>query len=65
MSPQQIKAGLILKGITQRQIAQRLGVSDAAVSQVIYGVEKNRRIREAIAEALEQPIEQVWPSKIA
>lgn len=65
MSPQQIKAGLILKGITQRQIAQRLGVSDAAVSQVIYGVEKNRRIREAIAEALEQPVEQVWPSKIA
>lgn len=55
----------MLKQVTQRQIARQLGVSDAAVSQVVSGSEKNPRIRQAIAAALEVPVHQIWPQKTA
>ncbi|MCL4514709.1 MAG: MarR family transcriptional regulator [Firmicutes bacterium] len=63
MTPQEIRALLILKRVSQRQIARRLKVTDAAVSQVISGLEKNQRIRQSIAEALDMPASKIWPSK--
>jgi predicted transcriptional regulator len=65
MTPQEIRARLIMKKVKQRQIAKRLGVTDGAVHQVIYGLETSRRIRQAIAEAIDLPESEVWPQKTA
>ncbi|MDR5695958.1 MAG: helix-turn-helix transcriptional regulator [Armatimonadota bacterium] len=61
MRPEEIKARLILKGITQAEIARRLKVSRGAISQVISGRERNQRIRKAIARALGLKVSDIWP----
>jgi|DewCreStandDraft_3_1066083.scaffolds.fasta_scaffold00874_4 transcriptional regulator with XRE-family HTH domain len=63
MRPEEIKARLILKGITQAEIARRLKVSRGAISQVISGRERNQRIRKAIARALGLKVSDIWPEE--
>lgn len=41
--------------------AAHIGVSKVSLCQVVYGVRKNPKIRQAIAQALEMPVEQVFP----
>jgi lambda repressor-like predicted transcriptional regulator len=65
MTPQEIKGHLVMKNIKNRDIARRLGVTDGAIHQVIYGYKSNGRIRRAIADAVEIPVEQLWPQKTA
>lgn len=65
MTPQEIRIALILKGVTQRDIARRLKVTDGAVSQVIYGDAISARIQDAIAEIIGQQVEQIWPRRSA
>jgi len=63
MRPEEIKARLILRGITQAEIARRLKVSRGAISQVISGRERNQRIRKAIARALGLKVSDIWPEE--
>jgi predicted transcriptional regulator len=52
MNASEIRALLVLKGISQATIADQLGVSNAMISQVIDGKRTSRRVQEAIADAM-------------
>ena len=54
-------AALKAKGIRQKEIAARCGVSPAAVSQVLNGKACSQKIRVAIAEAVNLPVEELFP----
>ncbi|MGI6655232.1 MAG: helix-turn-helix transcriptional regulator [Desulfobulbus sp.] len=56
-----IKASKIL----QKDIAANIGCSPAAVSMVINGKAKSRRIMLAIADALGKPVAEVFPDEEA
>ena len=60
LSPNQIKARLIERGITQAAIAQKLGISHITVSIVIGGYGTSRRIQEYIAELLGMKFKDLW-----
>jgi lambda repressor-like predicted transcriptional regulator len=62
LTPGEIKAALGIKQITQVYIAHKLKTTPGHVYQVIHGIRKTQRIREAIAEALEVPPESIWPA---
>ena len=62
MEPHAISRALKLRGITQKQIAARLGVTPAAVSSVVNG-RQSVRVQLAIATALGMPIDEVFPPK--
>lgn len=55
-----VKALLVLKGISIKEIAKELGVSHAAVSRVVYGHTISRKIRQAIADKLRMPYDKLW-----
>jgi Predicted transcriptional regulator len=61
ITPLEIKAALILKGVSQTSIAMELGVAKSLVSMVIHGTEKNAKVRKAIAKIIGQPVKKVWP----
>jgi lambda repressor-like predicted transcriptional regulator len=61
VTPQEIKAALILKGVSQTSIAKELGVAKSLVSMVIYGAEKNAKVRKTIAKIIGQPVKEIWP----
>lgn len=54
---------MVFHGIKQRAIAQKCGVTEAAVSWVVMGRNKSKRIRSAIAEAVGRKAEELWPEK--
>jgi transcriptional regulator with XRE-family HTH domain len=64
MEAKMIKMLLIAMGKTQTQIAEEIGVARPYINYVINGKRKTRRVREAIAQAIHQPYEQVWPDDI-
>lgn len=55
-----IKALMVLKGITQTDIAKHLGVSRCTVTCVVNGHGRSRRIQQAIADALGEKYEVLW-----
>jgi len=61
MKPNEIRAGLIIKGITIASIANKLGIKPTNVSFVIAGTRTTPRIQTAIAEALGKPVDEVFP----
>lgn len=65
MRPSEIKAELIRKEITQVSIAENLNVSQPAVAYVISGRLSSRRIRQAIADIIGKPVDEIWPNKTA
>lgn len=65
MTPNQIRAEMMLKNIRPVDIARRLNVTRSAVTNVIKGVKTSQRIREAIAEAIGKDVEAVWPLSAA
>ena len=60
MRPKQILARMILKGITQSEIARALSVHRGTVHGVIHGRYTSRRIAEEVARRLELPLEKVF-----
>jgi transcriptional regulator with XRE-family HTH domain len=75
-TPLDIQYHLRKRGITQKQLAQKLKVSDMAISYVIRGKLVSKRLMVAIADAVEMPPEDVFhwyfvekqtvtPSKVA
>jgi Ner family transcriptional regulator len=63
MHPEDIKAALRKRGVTQADIARRLGVSKTTINYVITGKTLSRRVAEAIAEASGKPLKSLWPKK--
>lgn len=60
MSHEQITTILFKKKISQTKIADGLGVSQSAVSQVISGAQTSIRIQYAICKVIEYPYNDVW-----
>lgn len=60
-----VRALLVEKGIKQKDIAEALDVSPGVVCGVIGGYFSSRRVRKAIADALQMPYEKVWGKKAA
>jgi len=56
-----IRSLMIEHGVTNVQIAQKERVTDTYVTFVITGRRTGYRIRRAIAKAVHQPVETLWP----
>ncbi|WP_425058402.1 hypothetical protein SCACP_30520 [Sporomusa carbonis] len=65
LTPEEIRAELILRKIKQVDIARSLGVSQAAVNRVISGDSVSQKIREEIAAILGRPVATIWPEQAA
>jgi transcriptional regulator with XRE-family HTH domain len=61
MTPLDRQYALKKKGITQKQIAEKLSVSQMCVSDEINSRHISHRIREAIAEAIDEDVRLVFP----
>ncbi len=64
MKPIEIKILLMRKGISQRDVSRKLGVSDEAISRTIWGKLKSARLRAGIAKALGKEVTDLWPDKL-
>lgn len=72
-SARYISALLLINGIRQDEIADKIGVSKPLVSQVVTnkrgGTKKHgpkiSLVREAVAEALGTTVDELWPKKAA
>jgi len=62
MEPDEIQIALKRAGVTQADIARRLGVHPASVSRVISGHSVSDRIRLAIADSVHRDVKSIWPS---
>ncbi|WP_420709766.1 helix-turn-helix domain-containing protein [Brevundimonas sp. SL130] len=58
-----IKNALNLKGMSLSDIARSLDVSPSSVSIVSRGFRRSKRIEQAIADALGQAPQTVWPDR--
>lgn len=65
MKRNEIRAALILRGITISDVARQLNCSVAAVSMVISGTSKSQRIMEAVAAAIGKKVREIWPEVAA
>lgn len=65
MTPEEIRAELILRQAKQVDIARRLGVSQAAVNRVITGNSKSKKIQDAIATIIGRSVATIWPGQAA
>lgn len=61
LDPRQRKAALVLRGVSQADIARRAGVTATHVSDVLHGRRRSPRVERAIAEALGRAIEDLFP----
>lgn len=63
MSPDTIRLELFKrrKNIKMADIARNLGVSNAAVSRVIDRLSRSERIQQAVADAIQRPMTEVFP----
>ncbi len=62
MHPSQIKAALEMRGVSLSDVAQHCGkISRNAVSLVVLGRSRSRRVESMIAALLEQPLQELWP----
>jgi lambda repressor-like predicted transcriptional regulator len=64
MHPEEIKAALRMKSITQAVLAERLGVTPSLVSQTIAGYGKSPQVQRAIAEIVGKSIRDLWPNQV-
>ena len=51
---------MVLKGLTNIELARRLGCTKTWISLVINGHAKSEWVRKGIAEALGEPYEKIW-----
>lgn len=63
MHPADINAALRKAGSNQACIARQLKISDNAISNVVHGRMKSRRVAEAIAKATGLTLNVIWPNK--
>lgn len=63
MTPKQIKIEMIKKDVTGPYLASVLQCRPQAIYRVRDGKSTSRRIQGAIAQAIEMPVEKLFPSK--
>jgi len=61
MTPTERKVLLLRAGITQTDIARELGITKNSINQEIHDRRTSKRIRKAIARAVDRPVEELWP----
>ncbi len=59
---QKIKIEFIKKNTSGFAIARKIGVTRGAVYLVIHGKRKSRRIQQAIADAIDMQVKDLWPT---
>jgi lambda repressor-like predicted transcriptional regulator len=62
--PRQIKARMVLLGVTAAQVAQANGFSSQGVRLTIRGERRGLPIRKAIAQALGEDVQTIWPDAL-
>ena len=60
MDSSKIKILMVEAGISQADIARKLGISNEHVYKVIHGIRSTKRVRQAISDAVGKPYEEVW-----
>jgi transcriptional regulator with XRE-family HTH domain len=65
-----VSALLIMHGINQAELAEKIGATQSFISQIINGrrigaKEKGKLARQVIAESLGVAVEDLWPKKAA
>ena len=63
-TPQEIRAQMLLKGITPNEIAQAKELSRQSVTATIAGTRRGLKTRQAVAEALAVQVEIIWPDAL-
>jgi lambda repressor-like predicted transcriptional regulator len=61
MTPNERKAELVRRGRTMADIARQLGVSLGHVAQVVRGLRRSPSVEQAVAEAIEHDVADVFP----
>jgi len=61
LHPADIKAAITKAGLTQTELAKRLGVSITAINLVIKDHTHSRRIASAISRLTGYSLEELWP----
>jgi len=61
MTPTEIKILLLKNNVTQSDIANKLNISIQAVSMVIQGAARSRRVQQAVADACNLNVKDIWP----
>jgi lambda repressor-like predicted transcriptional regulator len=62
MRPVDIRIAMLRVGVGQAALAREMKVSRTAIHLVIEGKSTSHRIRTAIAEAIHEDIERIWPA---
>lgn len=65
MNELKTKELMMVYGVSQDKFAKELGVSRALVSRVIKGTRSNKKVRQAIAEAVGRSVEELWGEGVA
>lgn len=60
MPPLERKVALMRAGITQSEIARRVGVSNSHVGDVLHGHRRSAQVEAAIADAIGKPVADVF-----
>jgi transcriptional regulator with XRE-family HTH domain len=63
LSAAERKAAMIIRGLSQRDLAEALGVSRSLIGMVITGRHRNDRVERYIAQQLGRPVEEVFPAR--
>jgi lambda repressor-like predicted transcriptional regulator len=63
MHPLDIQAAIKKTGINQKELAEKLSVSNALISRVIKGKAKSQRVQDYIAKRINKPVSDLWPKK--
>jgi DNA-binding XRE family transcriptional regulator len=63
VTPLKRKLRMMERGVTQQKLADKLGVTQEAVSSVMRGRTRTPRIRAAICQALGWPERRIWPDE--
>lgn len=59
-----IKISLYKKGLTQQELASKLGLSEASISRICNGWKlPNEELKTKIAKLLQRKVEFLWPPK--
>jgi len=61
MKRNEIKAHLVMQGVTVTSIANDLGIAISSVSQVISRTKHTKHVQVAVANAIGKPVGEVFP----
>jgi len=63
-TPQEIRAQMVLKGVTPNEIAQANDLSRQSITATIAGTRRGLKTRQAVASALGVQVDVIWPDAL-